>query len=193
MGEQALVVVDMQNGFCKPGGLIYVEQAQRQIPAIAHALAHARSTGMHVVYTQVCWREEDDVVAGLRANIPPLVTRWSEEGGFRPGAWGHRIVDELAPTDADHLVEKRAFDPPGLGTLLHELGVDEVHVVGTTANNCVYAACLAAFEAGLQVRAIADCVSSFSEDFREPWLRNIDTYLGSVVTLEQFAARTPAG
>src|SRR5262245_44753060 len=125
MGERALVVVDMQNGFCKPGGLIYVEQAERQIPAIARAVEHARAEGMHVVYTQVCWRTAEDVVAGLRANIPPLEAGWSGEGGFRPDAWGHRVVDELAPADGDHRVEKRAFDPPGLGALLHELDVDE--------------------------------------------------------------------
>jgi nicotinamidase-related amidase len=188
MADRALVVVDMQNGFCKPGGLIYVEQAEEQIPATARAIAHARATGMDVAYTRICWRSAEDVVEGLRENLPPLREGWSSDGGFLPTAWGYRIADELAPADGDRCIDKRAFHPPGLAPLLAELGVEEVFVVGTSANNCVYAACLAAFEAGLRVRAIADCVSSFDETFREPWLRNVDRYLGSVVTLEDFTA-----
>jgi ureidoacrylate peracid hydrolase len=192
MAKPALIVVDMQNGFCKPGGLIYIEQAGQQIPSVALAIDHARAENMQIIYTRVRWDSLGDVVEGLRANLPSLSEHWSDDGGFRPTAWGHRVVDELTPRPDDHCLDKRAFYPSGLAPLLRKLGVDEVFVVGTSANNCVYAACLAAFEAGLVVHAIEDCVSSFSEPFREPWLRNIDAYLGSLATLEWFVGLNAA-
>ena len=47
---------------------------------------------------------------------------------------------------------------------------------------------LALFEAGYQVKAIRDGISSFDEHSREPWLANIDKYLGDVIALEQFGS-----
>lgn len=188
MESSALVVVDMQNGFCKPDGLIYVPQAQEQIPSVSEAIAAARAAGALVIYTRVTWRSADDVVAGLGDNIPPLKERWSSPGGFSPTAWGRAIVEELAPRPDDTILDKRAFYPVGLEDFLLQRGVDTAYVAGTTANNCVYAACLACFEAGVRVRAIRECISSFDESSREPWLTNVDRYLGSVVGVEALAA-----
>lgn len=192
MAAEALVVVDMQNGFCRPGGLIYVPQAEEQIPACAEAIRRARAEGIVVAFTQVRWDVADDVVAGLRHNLPPLNEGWSSEGGFHPGAWGHRIVDELAPASGEHRIMKRAFHPTGLADLVAREGVETAYVVGTTANNCVYAACLALFEANISVRAVGDCISSFDESFRTPWLANVDRYLGDVVSLDELGAPAPA-
>lgn len=186
--RRALLVVDMQNGFAKRGGLIYVEQAEKQISMLRDAVVVARSACIPVVYTKVLWESSEDVVTGLKNNLPSLEGKWNSEGGFRPGSWGAEIVDELKPEDHDYITAKRAFSPPNLVELLkrNEPGVREIFVVGTTANNCVYAACLALFEAGYQVKAIRDGISSFGEHSREPWLANIDKYLGDVITLEQF-------
>lgn len=192
MAAEGLVVVDMQNGFCRPGGLIYVPQAEEQIPACAEALLRARAARMVVAYTQVRWDSAGDVVAGLRHNLPPLSEGWSSDGGFQPSAWGYGIVDELAPADGEHRIEKRAFHPTGLADLLTGAGVETAYVVGTTANNCVYAACLALFEANISVRAVGDCISSFDESFRTPWLANVDRYLGDVVSLDELGAPAPA-
>ena len=48
-----VVVVDMQNAFCAPGGTIYVRQAEAQLPAAASAIALCGSAGIPVIYTTV--------------------------------------------------------------------------------------------------------------------------------------------
>lgn len=47
----ALVVVDMQNDFVRPGGSLCVPGAEATIPAISGLLDLARAHGMHVVYS----------------------------------------------------------------------------------------------------------------------------------------------
>jgi nicotinamidase-related amidase len=76
-----LVVVDMQNAFCQPGGDIYVGQAERQLPAIAEAIQLARSAQMPVIYTAVVWESPGDILAGLaiaamfsRSSLIPIRT-----------------------------------------------------------------------------------------------------------------------
>jgi nicotinamidase-related amidase len=188
-----LVVVDMQNAFCAPGGAIYVPQAEAQLPAVASAIALCRSAGIPVIYTTVVWEQPDDVPRGIRQNHPGLVPEWDQPGGLTVNSWGAALHEAVAPLPGDHILRKRGFHPPGLAELAHRLGLRSVLLAGTTANNCVYAAALALFEADLDVLAVADCISGFAEDLRLPWLQNIDRFLGRVVTLGDVRDWRPTG
>jgi nicotinamidase-related amidase len=192
MSEDVLVIVDMQNGFCRPDGLIYVPQAEEQIPAVASAIEAARAGAVPIIYTQVLWDQPQDIVAGLRLNKSHAAENWRSPGGFRSDSWGFQVVEELAPRPGDQILLKQAFHPPGLTDMIDKVGAKNVHVTGTTANNCVYAACLAAFEADYHVYGIRDCISSFDEQTREPWLYNIGNYLGDVISLHEFTDRVSA-
>ncbi|MEM1873911.1 MAG: isochorismatase family protein, partial [Acidilobaceae archaeon] len=44
--ESAVIVVDMQNDFVKPGGRLRVPTAEATIPSISRLLASARSRGV---------------------------------------------------------------------------------------------------------------------------------------------------
>lgn len=61
-------------------------------------------------------------------------------------------------------------------------------MIGTTANNCVYTAALALFEANLDVVAVEDCISSFNDEMKLPWLHNIARLLGPVVIFDDYRA-----
>jgi nicotinamidase-related amidase len=186
----ALVVVDMQNSFAKRGGVFYSEQAEEQIPAIQRAIRIARANRLPVVHTAGRWDSLDSLPYGIRSNRPRAVAGWDSQGGLKPGTWGHEFVVELRPAPEDHVVEKRGFYCPGLVPKLREISphIHEVYVAGTTANNCVYAACLALFEADYAVRAIGECISSASEELRTPWLANVNSHLGRVISLAEFEA-----
>ena len=109
--ERALLVVDMQNGFAKRDGLIYVEQAENQISKIRDAILTARANRMPVIYTKVLRESSEDIVTGLKNNLPSLEERWNSEGAFRPDSWGEEIVDELKPEDHDYVTDKRGLLP----------------------------------------------------------------------------------
>ncbi len=63
---------------------------------------------------------------------------------------------------------------------MEALIVVDVYVVGTTANNCVYATTLGAFQRGYKVVALRDGISSFTEEDRCAFLGNIEAFLGHV-------------
>ena len=80
----ALIVVDMQNDFVKPGGALVVESAAGTVPAIQRLLTLARTRKMRVFYTQDTHQEGD-----------PEFPIWGRH--VLEGTWGWQIVEELAP------------------------------------------------------------------------------------------------
>jgi nicotinamidase-related amidase len=130
---------------------------------------------------------------GLRQNSPRLLEEWNQSPNLGRGCWGAQISDVVAPQPGDLVLTKTGFDCPGLGQIAGPIGVERVFVIGTTANNCVYAAALALFEANLDVVAVEDCISSFNDEMKLPWLHNIARFLGSVVTFDDYQALVGRG
>jgi nicotinamidase-related amidase len=179
---EALIVVDMQNCFAADGGLIFVKQAREQIPYIKKVIQEFKSNKKPVVYLGVAHDNATTIPTGLTITMPEFVSKWDAPGGLKRGSWGVKYVPELEGLQ-DHWVEKKGFDgfhDTQLDTLLRKLGVDTVYVVGTTANNCVYATTLGAFQRGYKVVALRDGISSFTEEDRRAFLGNIEAFLGHV-------------
>ena len=123
----ALVVIDMQNDFVKPGGSLIVPDAEGTIPAIRTLLDQARAGGMRIVYSQDTHRDGD-----------PEWEIWPEH--CREGSWGWEIVDELAPAAEDTVLRKVRYDAfygTPLDHLLRLWGVGTLLICGTVANICV--------------------------------------------------------
>jgi nicotinamidase/pyrazinamidase len=179
---EALIVVDMQNCFASEGGMIYVKQANEQVPKIKGLIQACKSNSDYVIYTAVVWDKEDDIPLGLKVNMPPILKGWDKRGGLKRGVWGagiHPILNGLQ----DCIVEKKSFDAfynTELENILQEKRINAIMLVGTTANNCVYATALGAFSRNYKIRALQDYISGFNEASRQPFIENIRKYLGTV-------------
>jgi nicotinamidase-related amidase len=126
--KTALIVVDMQNDFVKPGGTLVVPDAQGSIPAIQRVLRLARESGMKIVFTQDTHNEGD-----------PEWRIWPEHA--REGSWGWQIVEELAPREGEVVLPKVRYDAfygTHLDHFLRLWGVDTLIICGTVANICVH-------------------------------------------------------
>ena len=124
----AVIVVDMQNDFVRPGGALPVPGAPETMPRIHALLDWARGRGAAVFYTQDSHREGDP-----EWRIWP---RHAEEG--TPG-W--EIVEEIAPAAGELVFRKVRYDGfygTGLDHELRRRGIDTLIVVGTVANICVH-------------------------------------------------------
>jgi nicotinamidase-related amidase len=126
----ALVVVDVQNG-------VVAEAYQRDavVANIGVLVDRARRAGVPVVWVQDCG---EDRVSGS-------------------DAW--RIVPELAPGDAEPRVEKLfgdSFEDTNLESVLAELGVGRLHVVGASTDACIRSTIHGALVRGYDTALVSD-------------------------------------
>jgi nicotinamidase-related amidase len=125
--KTALIIVDMQNDFVKPGGRLRVPTAEATVEPIRRLLEKARRHEVLTIYTQDTHYTRD-----------PEFEIWGEH--VVKGTWGWRIVDELAPEPGEVVVEKPRYDGfygTPIDDLLRVNGIKNVVVVGTVANICV--------------------------------------------------------
>jgi nicotinamidase-related amidase len=110
--------------------------------------------------------ERDAVVANIvnlvekarREQVPVVWVQHSDEHIER-GSDGWRIVPELAPDDAEPLVEKNhgdSFEDSTLETVLSSLGVGRLVVVGAQTDACIRSTLHGAFVRGYDATLVKD-------------------------------------
>jgi len=174
----ALIVVDMQNDFVKPGGALVVPTAAQTIPAIQLLRALARSHGMAVFYTQDT-HEPGDIEFPI----------WGQH--VLRGSWGWRIVDELAPEAGERVIEKLRYDGffgTPLASMLTYLGVDTLVVTGMVTSGCVRATVIDAFSHNYRVVVPIECVADRSATSHQVNLFDMDMKYADVLPLADVLA-----
>jgi nicotinamidase-related amidase len=126
----ALLVVDVQNGVVKEA-----HERDAVVANVASLVEHAR-----------------------RDHVPIVWVQHSDEGLARDSDdW--RIVPELAPGDAEPLVEKSygdAFEDTSLETMLSHLGVGRLVIVGAETDACIRSTLHGAFVRGYDATLVSD-------------------------------------
>jgi nicotinamidase-related amidase len=180
----ALVVVDMQNDYCSPGGASDKNGRDiSAIPAIArpmHVLIErAHELNVPVVFTKYSVGPGN---AGLSG--PEILRRGLNFAGVQAtikGTWGHEIIGDL-PFDAerDLVVEKRrlsSFVGTDLDLYLRANGIKTIVVVGVVTQGCVECTARDAASYDYYVAVAADCVASTTQPDHERGLKSIATLL----------------
>jgi len=171
--ETAVIVVDMQNDFVKPGGKLVVPTALKTVEPIRRLLERARARGVRVFYTQDTHYEGD-----------PEFSIWGEH--VRYGTWGWQIVDELKPVEGvDIVVMKTRYDGfygTPLEDLLRVYSIRNVVVTGTVANICVLHTAASAALRWYKVYVPMDAISALNDFDYYAALRQISfLYKGVIV------------
>ena len=159
----ALIVVDMQNDFCRPEGKLFVPDAPATVPAIQRLLALARQHRMPVFFTQD-WHQPGD----------PEFAIWGEHA--RADTWGAEIIDELKPLPGERVVRKVRYDAFYGTSLDHELrlaGADTLIICGTVANICVHYTAASAALRWYRVVIPTDAISALTPFDMEAALRQV--------------------
>ena len=138
----ALLVIDMQNGFCHPKGSfasleLDVSMCTAAIVGCVELVEAARDADVPVVFTRYLYRPDyRDGGVLVRDLLPALADVRSLEAG----TWDGELVDELVPTERDFVVDKNrysAFYGTRLEPILTSLGIRNLVVCGVTTNMCV--------------------------------------------------------
>ena len=137
-GDCALLVIDMQEEFVKPGWTPYwVPEATRQVPLIAKLIAYCRHVNFPVIYTAFSHTHKglDRYPFGyLMPNRYPDLDI-DRSAYFKEG----HIVSELAPLDNEVVIFKPsygAFCDTSLDIILKNLRKNTVIICGTLTNYC---------------------------------------------------------
>ena len=119
--------------------------------------------------------ERDSVVANVgslvdraRGEGVPVVWVQHSDGGLARGSEEWRIVPELAPDESEPLVEKSygdSFEDTSLESVLSELGVGRLVVVGAQTDACIRSTLHGAFVRGYDVTLVGDAHTT--EDLTE--------------------------
>ena len=178
----ALVVVDMQNGFCHPDGSLYAPGSEEAIEPCASLVDDAREAGASVVYT----RDVHPPEQFEDAHYYDEFDRWGEH--VVEGTWDAQLVDPLDPREDELVVVKHTYDAfyrTELGGWLDAHGVDDLVICGTLANVCVLHTAGSAGLRDFRPILVEDAVGCIEPDHREYALDHADWLFGEVHPLEE--------
>jgi len=178
----ALVVVDMQNGFCHPDGSLYAPGSEEAIAPVGDAVDAAREAGTHVVWT----RDVHPPDQFEDAHYYDEFDRWGEH--VLEGSWEAEIVEELDPHDDDLVVVKHTYDAfyrTQLEGWLESHGIDDLVICGTLANVCVLHTASSAGLRDFRPVLLEDAVGCIEDDHREYALEHADFLFGEVTPLDE--------
>ena len=187
--NQALFVIDMQNGFCDEKGFMNKvglghDLVASVIAPIRRLVGAAREAGIPVIFTRT-WLKPDYSDAGLMMEKWPGIR---DVGGMIQDTWDAEIIDDLKPLPADIVVNKRrfsAFYGTDLEAQLKDLGIDSVVVSGCTTEICVDSTVRDAFFRDLFVTLVKDAVAAASSERHEDALRIMEFGFASLATTDE--------
>lgn len=186
LARTAVVVIDMQNDFCTPGGWldhigVDVTPTARATAGLQALLPVLRAAGVPVVW--VNWGNRPD-----RLNLSPALLHVYNPGGEGTGlgdplprgpgldgsrvlekaSWGAAVVDALPAAPADIHVDKfrmSGFPDTPLDSILRNLRLDTLLFGGVNADQCVMATLQDANFLGYDTILLEDCSATTSPRF----------------------------
>ena len=183
---QALIVVDMQNGFLRQGNLAS-EDCLAVLPAVIDEVEAALAHGQRVIFTADT-HEVDDREFEI---FPTHCVRGTQEA---------ELVDELQrylDHELVHLLPKRRYSAmfeTELEGLLHRYGITEVRICGVCTDICVMHTTSDLRNRDVAVTVVANATATFdapehpAEQVREQTLAHMAGILGATVERATAAA-----
>ena len=183
----ALLVIDMQDEFVKPGWTPYwVPAATRQVPAVSALVGDCRDLGVPVIFTVFSNTHGylDRPAAG-----DTMPNRYPELG-VDQSAWfvEGRVWRDLAPRPGEVVIHKPSYgafyDTP-LETILKRLARDTVIICGTLTNYCCGTTARQAYERGFKVVFGSDVTATDDPDMQEAELMVLRKGFARVLPAEE--------
>ena len=189
----ALLVIDMQDEFVKPGWTPYwVPEATRMVPRVATVIAACRDVSVPVIYIAFAathHRLDRPRAGAFMPNRYPGVA--SSPEWFRDGIIWHAV----APHPEDIVIFKPSygafFDTP-LETILRNLGRDTIVIAGTLTNFCCGTTARQGYERGFHVILGSDVTATDDPDMQEAELRVLRKGFARVMTSTEICAALAA-
>ena len=206
--KTAIVLIEPQYDFLKPGGSMYqfiADQLEKRgvIRNLVDLLGNARGKVKKIIYVPFEAFEpgfpeidkEGPGMGGLRGLEIDMPTGWEIHGKPVSGAWvkgtlGPEIIPELTPKDGDIIVRGKktldAFWSTALDYTLRVNMIEHVAIVGFHTNWCVESTARSAYDKGYRVIVIGDCTGTDTDTEQEYAEKFIFPKIGHVMNHSEF-------
>lgn len=188
----ALLIVDLQNDFLHADGAY--ARGKAVLPTAAQLIANMKSVvdamraaGGWIISTQftlVPGRGGEPLISPHLQQLRPFLRK----GDFQPGAWGHNLIDELAP--ADFVIEKvaySAFYMTRLEFVLKKAGIDTLMIGGIVTNGGVASTLRDAHVRDVHAMLLTDGCAAFSQEAHEASIASLGTVAPKLTCAEAVA------
>lgn len=177
----AVLVIDMQNSFLRPGGAMYQHQGEAlrdpggTVQRVGEVVAAATASAIPVIYTRHCYRPG---YADAGSRTLRLFQSMDAEPLVR-GTWDADIVDELKPGPGAAVVDKTrmdAFYNTDLEVLIRGISATRLVVTGIVTNACVETTTRSAAMRDLDVVIFENCCTTYSAEHQANALEALEFY-----------------
>ena len=193
----AIVIIDMQNDFCAPGGWTdrIVKRDIGRLGPVARPIQilidGARAAQVPVVWVRADY-SADRVPNAMRARIARMGLM---EDCCVPGSWGADWF-EVTPLDGEPVFTKHCysgFSNPGLNDALSVRNVRTLVFAGVQSHVCVETTLRDGHSHGYYCVVPEECVASPNVAAHDVMLSNVSMIFGNVVSLSELMAQWEGG
>jgi ureidoacrylate peracid hydrolase len=202
--QTALLMVDMQNAFASPGGMldlagIDVKPAASAVKNARRVLDVARQAQLPVIYLVMGYPPDQSTAGGEESPNPRkelalcLMRERPELRGtlLTYGTWDFQIVDELAPAAGEEVITKaryNGFHGTPLDEVLRGQGIRYLLMAGIASNVCVESTLRDAYFHEYWPIMIEDAtMPGGPPEIQQATIYNVTTYFGWVSTAAEVA------
>jgi ureidoacrylate peracid hydrolase len=196
--KTALIVIDMQNVWVKPGMPAYTPTCEAIVPNINRLAATMRAAGGSVWWVRAIYG--DDAPRTWSAYMEFLSPEFLGDmlGALTEGAEGAALWHALDVQPADQHVIKRRFSAliqgsSDLDARLRAAGIDTVIITGTATNICCESTARDAFMLNYRTLVVADANATVSDEAHNASLNALFARFADVFATEEVVGLLGAG
>jgi ureidoacrylate peracid hydrolase len=185
----------MQNGFVAKGGSydrlgMNTPPYREIIPRLKDLIEFCRSMEIPIFYTEAVKEGSGiDMLTRIHNFLPKSRQERLKVPICIRGTWDGVTIDELKPSENDHVVIKRrdsAFQDTELRVWLQSQGINLLIFTGIDTSICVETSLRDGFNIGYDVMIISDATASGIKRHYETTLERVRDYYGLVMDSERF-------
>lgn len=196
--RSALILIDLQNGFCHADGSLAamgkdVSMCIGAIQPCRRLVAAAKGAGVPVVYTRIVYRADFADRGVMPDEIRPAL---KDRGACVEGTWDAALVDAFRPGPEDYVFDKNrpsAFHNCPMESTLRNLDIQTLVIAGVTTNICVESTVRDAAHRDYRTFVVADATGELERDRHEGALKSMAYFFAHVVSVDDVVAAWGAG
>lgn len=194
----AHVVIDMQEGFLRPGALLEVPMARAIVDRVNRVSAALRAAGGRVAYTRFAWLPDDPQEWHVFYDrfLNPEKSA-AQMGTFAPGGEDLPLWPGMEVAPEDVVVDKTRYSAftPGTCPLpdwLAAAGIRTILISGTLSNCCCESTARDAMQQGYEVIYLSDANATLTDFEHNAAVASLMLLFADVVEAEAVIARLTA-